>query len=307
MDYKDYYKVMGVEKTASPDEIRHAYRRLARKYHPDVSKEADAEAKFKEVGEAYEVLKDPEKRKKYDQFGQYWQQQNNPGSTRGAYTHEAPTGEEAAAFQDFLDSILRQRHQEAYRQRAGEDVHARLAISLEDSFEGRETLLQLQSARVDAHGELRLEPRTVKVKIPKGVMDGQVIRLRGQGESGHGGPAGDLYIEIHINPHPLYRLEKRDIYLTLPITPWEAALGATVSTPTPGGVVKLKIPPGTSSGKSLRLKGRGLPGHPPGDVRVLPEIVLPPNPSEPMKALYEQMARLNTFNPRESLGMKHEG
>lgn len=305
MDYKDYYKIMGLEKNVSQDDIKRTYRKLARKYHPDVSKETNAEEKFKELGEAYEVLKDPEKRRKYDEFGQYWQnpQQASAGQRQQQYAHD----DNAADFEEFISSIFRQRQQqEQPMHERGQDVHARLSISLEDSFSGAEKTLQLQTPVADRHGHITYQTRAIKVKIPKGIEDKQQIRLKGQGDKGHGKHAGDLYIEITINPHPWFQLIKKDVYLDLPISPWEATLGATVMVPTLAGPVKLKIPKLSQSGKHMRLKGRGLPGSVSGDQILTLQIVIPTTENETVTRLYEEMSRSIDFNPREKLGVSND-
>lgn len=302
MEYKDYYKVMGLDKTASPEDIKRTYRKLARKYHPDVSKEANAEQHFKEVGEAYEVLKDPKKRAQYDKYGQYWQQQQQgPQPGQGHYQASA---EESASFEDFINSIFGQRAQEAEFHQPRNDIQAKLAISLEDSYMGHEKTLQLQTPVVGANGRVHHETRSVKVKIPKGITNKQQIRLKGQGGKPPRGPAGDLYIEISINPHPLFRLDNKNIHMQLPLAPWEAALGANVAVPTLGGSVNLKIPKLSQAGKQLRLKGRGLPGNPPGDQIIQLTIVIPPFDNPELTKLYEEMAKEVTFNPRAQLGVK---
>lgn len=305
MEYKDYYKIMGLEKNTSPEEIKRTYRKLARKYHPDVSKEVDAENKFKELGEAYEILKDPEKRAKYDEYGQYWQEQKQ-GQQQQRYQHGAHD-RGAADFEEFISSIFRQRQQQEqpYYEK-GQDIHAKLTISLEDSFLGSEKTLQLQVPALDAYGQVDYKLRAIKVKIPKGIEDKQQIRLKGQGGGASGGQAGDLYIEIIIAPHSLFRALKKDIYLELPISPWEATLGATIQVPTLAGPVNLKIPKLSQSGKQMRLKGRGLPGSTSGDQILTLKIVIPKNDNEQVNKLYEQMAAIIDFNPREKLGVSND-
>ena len=306
MEYKDYYKIMGLEKNASQEDIKRTYRKLARKYHPDVSKEPNAENKFKELGEAYEVLKDPEKRRKYEEFGQYWKEPERASSGQQQQYHYA-NQEGAADFEEFINSIFKQRQQqERHMHERGQDVHATLSISLEDSFSGAEKILQLQVPVVDKQGYASYQTRAIKVKIPKGIEDKQQIRLKGQGDKGHSHHAGDLYIEINIAPHPWFQLANRDIYLDLPISPWEATLGATVTVPTLAGPVKLKIPKLSQSGNQMRLKGRGLPGKTPGDQILKLQIVIPPTENEAMTRLYEDMSRSVNFNPREKLGVSND-
>jgi curved DNA-binding protein len=327
MEYRDYYQILGVVRTATADEIKKAYRRLARKFHPDVSKEADAEQKFKEVQEAYEVLKDPEKRAAYDQLGSEWKsgQQFRPppdwgsgfefrgrprqGRARqsGAPTEEA--FEESEGFSDFFSSLFGARGPgggagpfAGGRQRTGRDHHARVDIDLDEAYSGTTRTLELKRPELKPDGTLELKTHTVRVTIPAGVTDGQLIRLAGQGEqSPGGGRAGDLYLEVHLEPHRLFQLDGRDVTLTLPITPWEAALGATVTVPTLGGAVELRIPPNSQSGQKMRLRGRGLPGQTPGDQYVQLKLVMPPANSPEARALYEEMKDKMPFNPRTEL------
>lgn len=320
MEYKDYYKILGVARNATQDEIKRAYRKLARKYHPDVSKEADAEAKFKEVGEAYEVLKDPEKRAAYDQLGADWKAGQEfrppPGWDAGfEFSGGGFTGGDASAFSDFFETLFGRGYggmhgghaggRSGFRAQArGEDHHAKVMIDLEDAYSGATRSITLRVPEVDAQGRVHTRERTLNVRIPKGIKEGQHIRLAGQGAPGMGGaPAGDLYLEVTFRPHPLYRVEGRDVYLDLPIAPWEAALGATVKVPTPAGVVDMKIPPGSASGRKLRLKGRGIPAAPPGDFYVVLQVVVPPADTERAKSLYREMERELAFNPRQRLGV----
>ena len=226
VEYKDYYKIMGLERSATQEDIKRAYRKLARKYHPDVSKEPDAEEKFKALGEAYEVLKNPEKRAQYDELGPYWQQQSRgPSQDYSQRAHADP--EQARKFEDFINSIFGGQESSFYSSvfDQGQDIHARVQINLEDSYHGAEKTLQLSRPQIDAHGRVLNQPRTIKVKIPKGVKDKQQIRLKGQGEKGRGGKAGDLYLEINIQPHPKFQLDNKDIHLNVGLYPWEAALG----------------------------------------------------------------------------------
>jgi curved DNA-binding protein len=322
VEYKDYYQTLDVAKDASQDEIKRAYRKLARKYHPDVSSESDAEERFKEVGEAYEVLKNPEKRAAYDQLGANWKAgqsgfQPPPDWDAGFEFHGGgPTSDAASAadFSDFFESLFGQtvggrrystdgRGSRSYQAR-GEDSHAKVFIDLEDAYHGASRSLTIRSTVLSEDGRPQLKERTLNVKIPKGVRQGQNIRLQGQGSSGiGGGKHGDLYLEIEFNPHSIYKVNGRDVLLDLPITPWEAALGDMVQIPTPAGKVELKILPGASSGKRMRLKGRGIPGKTPGDFYVTLEIVLPEHLSDKEKALYEALHQEGLhFNPRIKLG-----
>lgn len=306
MQYKDYYTIMGIPRTASSEDIKRAYRRLARKYHPDVSKEPGAEERFKELGEAYEVLKDEEKRAAYDQLGQHWQAEQDftppPGwkSSRGS-AGGAHRGFEEAQFSDFFDSLFGGgRGRGPVR---GEDESAHLSITLEEAFHGATRAVRLTVPHRDAKGSISQEVRTLNVRIPKGVQQGQQIRLAGQGNPGMGGAsAGDLYLEITIAPHPLYRVDGRDLYLTVPVSPWEAALGAKLKVPTLAGPVEVRLPAGSQSGQKLRLKGRGMPGTPPGDQYAVIEIVNPRADSERAKELYRQMAEDLAFDPRSHWG-----
>ncbi len=308
MQYKDYYKILGVPRDASKDQIKRAYRKLARKYHPDVSKEADAEARFKEVNEAHEVLHDAEKRTAYDRLGSGWRtgQEFRPPPGAGTRFHHSKGGPDlgAGGFSDFFEALFGGAAGPATgpTRRRAMDQTARVEISLEDSYTGASRTLHLDMPAVDAHGRLRSHRRTLRVQIPQGVTEGQQIRLTGQGGAGAGGPGGDLYLDIQFAPHPLYRAEARDIHMALPVSPWEAALGATVSVPTLGGPVSLKIPAGSQAGRKLRLKGRGLPGSPPGDQYVTLQIVLPPADSEAVQKAFRDLERAAAFNPRERLG-----
>lgn len=318
MDYKDYYQILGVDRNASTDDIKKSYRKLARKYHPDVSKEADAEAKFKDVQEAYGVLKDAEKRKAYDQLGANWKNgqgfepppgwefHGGAGGNGGPHTQEF-TGD----FSDFFENLFgggRARghagrgRAHAFKQR-GQDQQSKVTISLQDAFRGTERVLNLQEQVMDPQtGQVKLNKRSLKIKIPAGVSEGQQIRLAGQGSPGMGGgPNGDLFLEIHIQPHPFFTLDKKNIHLNLPIAPWEAALGATVEVPTLGGKIHLKIPAQSQSGKKMRLKGRGLPGKTTGDQLVTLRIVIPEPKSDEDRALYEKMAQDMKFDPRQAL------
>jgi len=312
MEFKDYYATLGVERTATQDEIKRAYRKLARKFHPDVSKEPDAEARFKEVAEAYEALSDPEKRAAYDDVGRRYQRGQEfhppPGWDSGFEFSggDARPGEEMN-FSDFFESLFG-RHAGGAQAHGtmhapGGDHHAKVLIDLKDAYRGARRTISLRVPVVDAQGQVTLQERQLDVNIPKGVREGQHLRLAGQGGPGHGGgPAGDLYLEIAFRPHPHFRVDGRDVYLDLPITPWEAALGATVTTPTPDGSVQLTIPPGSSTGRKLRLKGKGLPSNPPGDMYAVLGITAPPADAPAAKDAYAALARtFPHFNPRSAL------
>lgn len=312
MKFKDYYDILGVSRDASQDDIKRAYRKLARKYHPDVSKETDAEERFKAVGEAYEVLKDPEKRAAYDGVGRHWKQDQDfqppPNwEQRFNVSGSGYTDTDLGGFSDFFESLFGRGGRGPFEDRGefhnkGRDEHAKVIIDLEDAFQGAARTLTLQSPTMDGQGRVINRTRTLNVKIPKGVIEGQRIRLVGQGASAPGsGQPGDLYLEIMFQPHPRFRAERRDIFLELPITPWEAALGETVTVPTLAGKVELKIPAGAQSGKRLRLKGRGLPGNPPGDQYVTLRIVTPAANTDQAKAFYKKMAMELPLNPRSEL------
>jgi curved DNA-binding protein len=314
MQYKDYYKIMGLNREATQDEIKRAYRKLARKYHPDVSKEKDAEAKFKELGEAYEVLKDPEKRAAYDQLGSNWKAGQDfrppPNWDEGfEFKGGGFTGADTGAFSDFFEQLFGRagfhaagetRHSHAQ----GQDSHAKIHIDLEDSFHGATRSISLSTPEMDAQGHVQLKHRSLNIKIPKGIKLGQHIRLAGQGNPGSGGgQAGDLFLEIAFNPHPLYRISETDVYLDLQVAPWEAALGAKIKVNTPEGPVDLKIPPNSKQGSKLRLPGRGLPSKSPGDFFVVLQIALPPATSEKAKSAYQKMQQELDFNPRQWSGV----
>ncbi|CAN5215255.1 DnaJ C-terminal domain-containing protein [soil metagenome] len=328
MEYKDYYKILGVSRDATEAQIKQAYRKLARKYHPDVSKEANAEERFKQMAEAYEVLKDPEKRQAYDQLGANWKAgqnfrpppgwdfQGQHGGAQGVDFEEifsSRGGAGAAGFSDFFSTLFgggaspfdRQGHGHTRQMRTkGDDLQTKVVITLEEAFAGGSKTLQLQIPEQTPEGYVNAKLHTLRVKIPAGVSQGQKIRLKGQGAPGMGGgPNGDLYLEIELQNHWLYHVKDRDIYLDLPIAPWEAALGATVKVPTLAGVVDLKIPAGSESGQKLRLRGRGLPHTAAGDQYVVLQIVTPLADTPEAIALYQQMAKELAFNPRMKLGV----
>jgi curved DNA-binding protein len=325
LEFKDYYKILGVGKKADDNEIKKAYRKLARKYHPDVNKEGDAEKKFKEVAEAYEVLKDPEKRKAYDEFGADWkagkeqkehqkqyyrQYQQAPGQggfgggfDSGGFDFEDLGGE----YSEFFENLFGQRRTRRSApgggtsfSRKGQDLNASITIPLEDAYKGATRTISFQLPKIDDSGVINYVPETLKVKIPKGVHHGKKIRLAGKGGPGSGGgKPGDLYITVEYESNSSYHVEGGDVYITIPVAPWEAALGESISVPLPSGGLKLKIPKGSSSGKKLRLKGKGIPSKTPGDLYVVIKIVLPPANDEKSKKLYEEMKSLN-FDPRSN-------
>jgi len=323
MEFTDYYKVMGVARDATQDDIKRAYRKLARKYHPDVSEAEDAEARFKEVGEAYEVLKDTEKRAAYDQLGADWKSGQDfrppPGWDEGFEFSGGGPGDGSTAgaggfggeqFSDFFESLFGQASGQPrgthpggreFHMR-GEDRHARIHIDFRDSYTGAQRSIKLHVPEVTADGHVVTQEKTLNVKIPKGIHDGQKIRLAGQGSPGIGrGRAGDLFLEIEFLADKRYRVDGADVTLSLPVAPWEAALGATITVPIPSGSVGLKIPAGSGQGSRLRLKGKGLPGKAPGDLFVLLDVQLPPADSDAARELYEKMSQEMPFNPRADL------
>ncbi len=309
MKFKDYYEALGVARTATDDEIKVAYRKLARKYHPDVSKLADAEDRFKEIGEAYAVLKDPEKRAAYDQVGsqaKHGQDFTPPPNWDAGFEFSGSGFDPNSADQSEFFEALFGRHargrQNQNMNAKGQDHHAKVMIDLSDAYHGAKRSISLQMPSHDAQGRVVMQERKLDIAIPKGIHAGQHLRLRGQGAPGVGtGPAGDLYLEISFKPNASFRIEGRDVYMDLPITPWEAALGATVNVPTPSGSVELKIPQGSNSGRKLRLKGRGIPGSTPGDLYVVTTITIPPAESEQEKEAYRAMAKAFDFNPRANM------
>ncbi|MDO9450264.1 MAG: DnaJ C-terminal domain-containing protein [Rugosibacter sp.] len=327
MEFKDYYKIMGVARDATQDDIKRAYRQLARKYHPDVSKEANAEARFKELGEAYEALKDPEKRAAYDRLGADWKggQEFRPPPdwnegfefSGGGFT--GGVGGDGADYSEFFEQLFGRATQSRgashgpFRGGAGHahgtDRHAKVLIDLEDAYHGTTRMIVLHVPETDAQGHVALREQKLNVSIPRGVRARQSIRLSGQGAPGIGqGKAGDLYLEIEFRPHPHYRVDQRDVMLDLPLAPWEAALGASITVPTPNGSVELKIPAGSVPGAKLRLKGRGIPAASAsgvaGDFYAILQIALPPANDEAAQAVYSDMAKqFPGFNPRAKLGV----
>jgi curved DNA-binding protein len=305
VEYKDYYQTLGVERGASADDIKKAYRKLVRQYHPDVSKHKDATEKTKEINEAYEVLGDAEKRAAYDALGQgrrHGQEFQPPPDWGQQYDFGAGgAGSAEDIFADLFAQMGRGRRAGGmggaggggFRMR-GEDIHAAIGIDLRDAYQGASRTVSLRVSGQD---------KTLSVNIPKGVTPGQQLRLAGQGHPGMGGGApGDLYLEIQINPDARFRVEGANVYQDVPVTPWEAALGASISVPTPSGTVEVTVPSGSQSGRKLRLKGRGIPAAQPGDLYLILDVVLPPASSERARELYQEMARDLAFNPRERIG-----
>jgi curved DNA-binding protein len=310
--YKDYYATLGVKRDASAEDIKKAYRKLAQKHHPDVSKEPKAEEKFKDVAEAYQTLKDPEKRAAFDQLGSGYQagDEIRPPPDWERQFRERGAGDGGFSFDDIdladLFESLSSRGRGGARSRAnvqfpGEDYEVTVELSLEDAYRGTQVDLNLSVPEYDAQGRMRRAPKTIKARIPKGATDGQRLRLRGQGGKGvNGGRDGDLYLNIALRPHPLFRPSGHDLFLDLPLAPWEAALGATVEVPTLSGAVNLKVPPGTAAGRKLRLGKKGLPkpDGAEGDLYAIVQVVNPIAPTERERELFKQLAETSKFNPR---------
>jgi curved DNA-binding protein len=324
MKFQDYYQALGVARDASQDDIKKAYRKLARKFHPDVSKEPDAEARFKQINEANEVLRDPEKRAAYDAAGSQWERQQAAGGGAGREQDFQPPpgwdagfefsgrGDEdlfgAADHSDFFEALFGRAARGARGSRRpdaqmqGQDHHAKVMIDLEDAYRGAKRSISLRMPEIDEQGRGVMRERTLDVNVPKGIREGQHLRLAAQGGPGlGGGPPGDLFLEVAFNPHRLYRVDGRDVYLDLPLAPWEAALGASVNVPTPDATVEMTIPPGSIQGRKLRLKGKGIPGNPPGDLYVVATIALPPADSAKAKAAYQALGAAFEFDPRANL------
>ncbi|QWD39848.1 DnaJ domain-containing protein [Polynucleobacter paneuropaeus] len=323
MKFRDYYETLGVARGATEAEIKTAYRKLARKYHPDVNKEKDAEDRFKEIGEAYSVLKDTEKRAAYDQMGSNWKQgqdfspppnwnagfefADNPNAGFGGYG-----GSYDGDQSEFFESLFgRGRNRQGGRSSnarqgmhfKGQDHHAKILIDLADAYNGAKRTISLHMPTQDPEGHVMTQERKLDVNIPKGIKAGQNLRLSGQGGPGMGdGGAGDLYLEIDFHPSPLYKVDGKDVYLDLPMAPWEAALGTSLNIPTPAGsTLELTIPPNTKSGRKMRLKGKGIPSKEPGDFYVVPNIVLPEAQSDAQKAAYQELEKAFDFKPRSHL------
>lgn len=304
----DYYTVLGVDKTVDPATLKKAYRKLARKYHPDVSAEANSEEKFKTLGEAYEVLKDPEKRAQYDlmqQQKQYGSSHSSSGNNQSQYQTQFNESD-MADFSDVMDSIFNARASSTHRQSKansqsrlrGEDIHARLALFIEQVHNGCERIIDYQLPQFDERGMIRYETKKIRVKIPANCSIDAPLRLKGQGGKGFaGGQNGDLYLDIELAPHPTYSTKGQDLYRKVAITPWEAALGGEITLNTLHGNVKMTIPEGSLSGQQLRLKGKGLKQH---DLIVELDITVPKENSEDIKSLYRQIAKASLFNPRET-------
>ena len=309
MKYKDYYGILGVKRDANADEIKTAYRKLARKYHPDVSKEADAEAKFKEMSEAYETLKDPEKRAAYDQLGTHRPGQDfRPPPDWGEHFAQGQSGFEDVDLSDLFAGLAgragRRGGARADRAMPGSDYEAVVRISFDQAFHGTEIDLELSALEWDPDGGMRRVPHRVRTRIPRGVTNGEKLRVPGKGGKGiNGGPDGDLYLDIEVADHPLYRVSGNDLYIDLPLAPWEATLGTSVELPTPAGAVTLRVPPGTRAGQQLRLSGRGMTrgSGGAGHLYALVRIEVPTVVDDAQKALYCQLAESSNFNPRAHL------
>ncbi len=310
MKYKDYYAILGVARDADADAIKTAYRRLARKFHPDVSKEKNAEEKFKEMAEAYETLKDPEKRAAYDQLGRHDPgQEFRPPPEWGQHFAQ---GQGQGGFDDIDLSDLfaglagrqgRGGGRRSDRALAGSDYEAVVRLSFDQAFRGTEIDLELSALEWAPDGGMRRVPHRVKTRIPRGVTSGEKLRVPGKGGKGaNGGPDGDLYLDIEVQAHPLYRVDGQDLYVDLPLAPWEAVLGTSVNLPTPGGAVALRVPAGTRAGQQLRLTGRGMTrGGGSGNLYAQVRIEVPTIVDDRQRALYTELSLLSNFNPRAQL------
>jgi curved DNA-binding protein len=310
MKFKDYYAILGVARDADDEAIKSAYRRLARKYHPDVSSEKDAESRFKDVAEAYETLRDREKRAAYDRLGEHAQgEEFRPPPGWGEFRGGAGPGGgfEDVDLADLFAAFGRGRggaQRGGERPLAGSDYEVTVRLSFEQAFAGTEVDLELAALEWDADGGMRRVPHRVKARIPRGVTDGEKLRVPGKGGKGvRGGPDGDLYLDIEVAEHPVFRVEGRDVHVDLPLAPWEAVLGASVSVVTPGGPVELRVPPATRAGQTLRLGGRGLArgASPPGNLLAHVRIEVPTVLSDRERALYRELAQSSNFDPRGPL------
>jgi curved DNA-binding protein len=314
LEFKDYYATLGVPRDASADQIKKAFRRLARKYHPDVSKEPNAELRMKEINEANAVLSDPEKRAAYDALGSGHaggEEFRPPPDWDAGFEFSGPGfgGADGGDFSDFFAELFgrmgRGRHASGRGPRTrGEDHHARILLDVEDAWRGSQQRISLRVPKVDDQGRVKLETRTLDVQIPAGVREGQLIRLAGQGSPAtEQGPAGDLYLEVHFKPHPRFQIDGRDLVMELPLAPWEAALGAVVPVVLPDGkTLKIRVPPGAQTGGQLVVHGKGVPGDPPGDLMLNLRVVLPPADTPRARELYESMASELKFDPRAAAG-----
>ncbi|MDR2451437.1 MAG: DnaJ domain-containing protein [Candidatus Accumulibacter sp.] len=311
MEFKDYYRTLGVERGATAEEIKKAFRRLARKYHPDVSKETDAEQRMQEINEAHAVLSDPEKRAAYDRLGSGHRSGEDfrpPPDWDAGFEFSAHEGF-GNGFSDFFSQLFGRTGADDFRARQagggrgfrvrGRDHHAKVLLEVEDAFHGATRQISLRAPKIDDEGRVTMETRTLKVRIPAGVREGRIIRLAGQGAPGRGdAPAGDLLLEVHFAPHARYRVDGRDLCVDLPVAPWEAALGAVVPVDLPGGTLKVRVPAGAQGGGTLKVRGKGIPGNPPGDAILKLRVVLPPADTDQARELYAAMARELAFDPR---------
>lgn len=306
MKFKDYYEILGVARTATNEEIKKAYRKLAHQYHPDISKHPAGEEKFKEIGEAYATLKDAEKRAAYDELGRHpaGQEFRPPPDWANQHGNQAFSFEDidlSDLFASFSSGKRRTQHQDRNLPIPGQDYELATKISLEDAYHGVTVDLNFTVPEYDHQGQLKRIPHTFKARIPKGVSNGQKMLLRGKGGKGfHGGRDGNLYLNISFMPHRLFRVIDHELFIDLPLTPWEAALGATVKVPTLQGAVNLKVPAGTSSGQKLRISKRGMPKHNQehGDLFATAQIVVPTNLNDRERALLKELADISTFKPR---------
>jgi curved DNA-binding protein len=301
VDFKDYYKVLGVHKGAQQEEIKKAFRKLARKFHPDVSKEADAGERMKEINEAYTVLSDPAKRREYDLLFAQVEAGGAMPPGAGWTGQDGGFGPEASDFfHNLFGHAARARTSPGFRMR-GEDLHGQIEISVRDAYHGGIQEISLQIPVMDESGEVHSHHHVLNVRIPRGARPGQQLRIRGQGGAGLGGaPAGDLFLEVRFRPEKGYRVEGTDVWQTLQVTPWEAALGGTVQVVTPAGPVEVTVPSGSQQGRKLRLKGKGIPAAQPGNLFLVVEVVLPMPVNEAQRAVYMAMAREMPFNPRQT-------
>jgi curved DNA-binding protein len=309
MKFKDYYEILGVARTATVDEIKKAYRKLAHQYHPDVSKDPAGEAKFKEIGEAYATLKDSEKRTAYDELGRHPSGQEfkpppNWAGSQGGQEYSFDNASFEDLFASFTKGRQQSQHQSQNRPIPGQDYELATNITLEEAYAGTTVELSFTVPERGSQGQIKHVPHNIKARIPKGVINGQKMLLRGKGGKGfHGGADGNLYLNINFIQHRLFRVVEHDVYIDLPLTPWEAALGATIEVPTLAGEVNLKVPAGTSSGQKLRISKRGMPlsNQTHGDFFAVTQIVSPPVLSEKDRELLQALALNSTFNPRAHL------
>ncbi|MGE5415812.1 MAG: DnaJ C-terminal domain-containing protein [Acidobacteriota bacterium] len=323
MKYQDYYETLGVAKTATQKEIQSAYRKLARKFHPDVNKEPNAEEKFKTINESYEVLKDPDKRKKYDALGANWQAGEHysppPGWENANFDFGGRSGSyeyvngDLGDFSDFFQSLFggagrggRSRSSRMARDLSsrGQDQEVEIGLTLEEAYQGGKKSIRLQRSDLDAAGNPGSSVKEYNVSIPPGIAEGNRIRLAGQGSAGYGGgQAGDLYLIVKYLPHAHFTTEGHDLLMELPVSPWEAALGAKTDVETMTGTVSLTIPPGIQTGQKLRLKGKGMPAKPGGfgDMFVVIKIMVPKKLSHQETELFEELKKISNFNPRKEV------